>query len=633
MSDQKRILDSITQPSDIHCLSNEQLALLCSEIRSEIIETTSVTGGHVSASLGAVELIVAAHSVLNVPHDKLLFDVGHQAYGHMLLCGRPKSFKTLRQFGGFAGFPRPGVSRYDSSVSGHASDSISVAAGYAHANMLNKSDSKVVAIIGDASIEGGMALEALGYIGANQLPVVVILNDNGMSISKPVGAVTRHLGNVRTSKQYRNARDEMQKRLEKSGFLGKWAVEAGFRAKESVKNILFPHATLFEKMGVMCTPPIDGNNVGEVKAMLELVMDVGGPVLIHTITKKGKGYLPAERDPETFHGISGFNLSTGEKSKKKTAPYWTDVFGDKIVKIAEENDDVIAITAAMEGGCGLKKFHTRFPNRYIDVGIAEENAVGMAAGLSFAGKVPYVCIYSTFLQRAYDQMLTDVCIENRHVVFVVDRAGIVGADGPTHHGLFDIAYLRSMPNMTIMCPSDICELKKALHASLKMAGPVAIRYPRGEVIEPLVNGEDDSIDNFKIGHARKIAKGKDAAILSFGKMTKVALEVRDLLLKQGKKVSVLDMRFAKPLDKKAILNAAKTGLVATLEDGILQGGAGEAVGNLIGVENGQSKCRVVNFAIDNKFVEHGSDRELFDSEGLDAMSIASKLLKEMQDQN
>lgn len=630
MAEQERILDSITRPSDIHCLSNEELTLLCSEIRSDIIETTSSTGGHVAASLGAVELIVAAHSILNVPHDKLLFDVGHQSYAHMLLCGRAKSFKTLRQFGGFAGFPRPSVSKYDSSVSGHASDSISVAAGYAHANMLNKSDSKVVAIIGDASIEGGMALEALGYIGANQLPVIIILNDNGMSISKPVGAVTRHLGNVRTSKQYRSARDEMQRRLEKSGFLGKWAVEAGFRAKESMRNILFPHATLFEKMGVMCTPPIDGNNVGEVKEMLDLVLDVGGPVLIHTITKKGKGYVPAEKDPETFHGISSFNLATGEKLKKKRTPYWTDVFGEEIVKIAEENDDVVAITAAMEGGCGLKDFHTHFPNRYIDVGIAEENAVGMASGLSLAGKIPFVCIYSTFLQRAYDQILTDICIENQHVIFAIDRAGLVGADGPTHHGLFDIAYLRSMPNMTILCPSDEHELKLAMRSALQMTGPVAIRYPRGETIESLSAEVKDASDDISNGKSRKLAKGKDGAILSFGKMTKDALKVREFLADKGLKFSVVDMRFAKPLDKSAVLNAVRYGFIVTLEDGILQGGAGEAIGNLIGVESGQSKCRILNFAIDNKFVEHGSDKELQNSEGLDPETIAKKIFEELK---
>lgn len=627
MQNNNRILDLIKRPHDISVLNNEELEILCQEIRDQIIETTSKNGGHVAASLGAVELIVATHSIINVPEDKLIFDVGHQSYAHMLLCGNADKFGSLRKYGGFSGFPRPGVSEFDSSVSGHASDSLSVAAGYAHANMLNNSKNKVVALIGDASIEGGLALEALGYIGANQLPVVILLNDNGMSISKPVGAITRHLSQVRAAKSYRKSQKAMLLRLQASGYVGKFAAESITRTKASLKQILWPHSILFEEMGIMCTPPIDGNNVAEVREMLDLALQVDGPVLVHTITKKGKGYRFAEQDPEKFHGIGAYDIKSGEVIAKKK-PYWTDVFGKALLEEAKKNEKIVAMTAAMEGGVGLKEFHKIFPNRYIDVGVAEENAVAMAEGLCYAGKIPVVCIYSSFLQRAFDQIVMGVAIENNHIIFAIDRAGLVGADGATHHGMLDIAYLRTVPNLTIMCPSSDVELKNCLHTAINMTGPVAIRYPRGEAI--VDNQKRSWLDNspktIEVGKSRVLKKGDDVAILAFGNMVQNAILAADILHESGIEATVVDMRFAKPIDENILKKIAKFKVISSIEDGILQGGAGEAAFSFI-ANNYKKHGKFINFAIDNRFVTHGRIDELQKEVGQDPKSIASKIKK------
>ena len=618
-----RILDAISKPSDIHCLTDEELEILCAEIRAQIIETTSKNGGHVAASLGAIELIVAAHSVLNVPEDKLLFDVGHQAYAHMLLCGRAEKFDTLRKLKGFSGFPRPELSEFDSNVTGHASDSLSVAAGYASAFKMSGSKAKVACLIGDASIEGGMALEALSYIGAKQLPVIIILNDNGMSISENVGAITRNLGVMRANSRYIKSRDTLQRGMEATGKVGKFAVDFGKRCKDAFKHILFPHSIIFEEMGILCTPAINGHDLGLLREIIKIASDFNGPVLIHAITTKGKGFNPAQVDPEKFHGVGGFDLVTGEVKKVK-AESWTDVFGKKLTKLADDNDDIVAITAAMEGGCGLKKFKDAHESRFIDVGICEENAVGMASGLSFGGKTPVVCIYSTFLQRSYDQIMIGTCLENRHVIYAVDRAGIVGADGPSHHGLFDIAYMRTMPNMKIICPSDKAELEIALEIAIGLDGPVAIRYPRGEVIEALSDEVSNALD-IKNCKARTLRDGRDVAILAFGKMVSVALGASEILVKQNVSCKVVDMRFAKPIDEEAVREAIKAKLIVTIEDGILQGGAGEAVSTIVS-NFGEEAPKCINLGIDNKFVLHGTDTELFEQLGLDEQSIASTIL-------
>ena len=466
-----------------------------------------------------------------------------------------------------------------------------------------------------------MALEALNYIGSNQLKMIIILNDNAMAISPSVGAITRHLSNVRTSRNYRDARVSMKKRLQDQGEIGKRAASFVSRAKTSFKTLLMPQSMMFEKMGIMCTPPIDGNNIAEVRDMINIVKDVDGPVLIHAITKKGKGYAPAERDPEGFHGVGKFEIPTG-KALQRISTKWTDVFGDELVKIAKDDDRIFAITAAMEGGCGLKSFHKNFAARFCDVGIAEENAVGIASGLAYAGKIPIVCIYSTFLQRAVDQMMIDVCLENKHVVFAIDRAGLVGDDGPTHHGEFDIAYLRMMPNTTILTPSDETELRLALRFAINAEGPVAIRYPRGEC--PHYDAEHPA---YELGKSRVVKNGEDVAILSFGRMTKIAVDASKLIEQRGRSCKVVDMRFAKPLDLDQLKSVANAKVVATIEDGVLQGGAGEGSSPLLSALG--FKGKIINFAIDNKFVEHGTVDELFTSLGLDCESVATKILESL----
>ena len=639
MGQKSSILDRINCPSDLSNLTDEQLEFLAAEVREKIIEVTSQNGGHLASSLGAVDIILAAHATFNIvgndesinaskdEGDKLLFDVGHQAYAHMLICDGVEKFETLRKFGGQTSFPRPKNSKFNFNVAGHASDSLSVAAGYAYANKLNGSNSKVVVIIGDAAIEGGMALEALNFIGAKQLPVVIILNDNAMAISKSVGAISRHLGNLRTNSGYRNAAKNVKKRLISVGEFGERTADIISRTKTSLKSLILPHASMFEKMGIMTTPPINGNNIKEVREMLCVVKNYDGPVIVHALTKKGKGYLPAERDPEKFHGVGKFDINTGkiEESNKR----WTDVFGTELVDIAKESDNIVAITAAMEGGCGLKEFKDNFPDRFIDVGIAEENAVGVASGLAYAGKVPVVCIYSTFLQRAYDQMLEDVCLESKHVVFVIDRAGLVGEDGPTHHGLFDIAYLRTMPNMTILTPSDEEELKLALKFAIEnKEGPVAIRYPKGE-IEQDEEKKQEKIA-FQKGKGRLLKNGEEVAILAFGRMTKVGLESAKALESEGVSTKVVDMRFAKPIDMDQVKECLSAKLIVTIEEGVLQGGAGEAISSIAAKEASKEKPQVLNFAIDNKFVSHGKNEELFTSCGLNAKNISEQVLKSLR---
>ena len=438
-----RILDAISSPADLKLLTDDELGILAKEIREEIVRVTSETGGHVASSLGAVEIILAVHSLIDSPRDKFVFDVGHQAYAHKIITGRRDEFETLRTYGGISGFPKPSESPHDVHPSGHASDSLSIALGLAKARELRGSHEKVIALIGDASLAGGMAFEALNTIGQLQLPIVIILNDNEMSISRNVGALVRHLGAIRSSASYRQARDISQERLEESGFVGKAFLNFGRNVKESMKQFFVPESMMFEQLGILCTPPIDGHDISSVKDILRTALDADGPVLVHVVTKKGAGYAPAEADPVRFHGVGPFDAKTGASIKKAaSSPTYTDVFGRALVKEARIDEHVVAITAAMRTGTGLVEFAREFPDRFIDVGIAEENAVGMAAGLAFAKLKPVVAIYSTFLQRAIDQMAVDVSLSRCNVVFAIDRAGLVGDDGPTHHGIYDIAYCR-----------------------------------------------------------------------------------------------------------------------------------------------------------------------------------------------
>ena len=581
-----RILDSINSPADLKLLTDGELAILADEIRAEIISTTSKTGGHVASSLGAVEIILAVHSLIDSPKDRFVFDVGHQAYAHKILTGRRDVFKTLRTYGGISGFPRPSESKYDVHPSGHASDSLSIALGLAKARELRGSDEKVVALIGDASLAGGMAFEALNTIGQLQLPIVIILNDNEMSISRNVGALVRHLGAIRSSASYRQARDQSQERLEMNP-IGRAFVAFGRSAKDSVKQFFVPETMMFEQLGILCTPPIDGHNIPAMKDILRTALDADGPVLMHVVTKKGAGYKPAEKDPVSFHGIGAFNPETGICPKKAPcAPSYTEVFGKALVREARVDEHVVAITAAMRTGTGLVEFANEFPDRFIDVGIAEENAVGMAAGLAFGGLKPVVAIYSTFLQRAFDQMIIDTSLADCNVVFAIDRAGLVGEDGPT----------------------------------LRIGGPVAVRYPRGCGRGVAVPTKGKVLP---VGESNTLREGSDVAILAFGSMVSNALDAAELLAADGIDARVVDMRWVKPLDEAAIASAAETRLVVTVENGIISGGAGEGV--LDELSRMKATVPTLVLGIDDSFVPHGKVNQLLADLGLDAEGIAASI--------
>lgn len=626
MGDAPRILDAVKSPADLKVLSDEELQILADEIRAQIIDTTSTTGGHVASSLGAVEIILAVHSLINCPDDKFVFDVGHQAYAHKLITGRLGAFDTLRQHGGISGFPKPNESEYDAHPSGHASDSLSVALGLAKARDLAGGKQKVVALIGDASLAGGMAFEALNSIGQAQTPMVIILNDNEMSIGRPVGALMKHLGFMRASSQYRTARDQLQEQMESRGGIGRALTDFGRNAKESIKQFVIPHSMIFEQLGILCTAPIDGHNIAELRETLKQVLNTNGPVLMHVVTKKGKGYAPAEANPEKFHGIAPFDKETGElKPTAATAPKYTSVFGDALVYEAQADARVVAITAAMQGGTGLAKFATEFPQRYFDVGIAEENAVGLASGLAFGGMKPVVAIYSTFLQRAVDQMIVDTALSNLDVVFAIDRAGVVGEDGPTHHGVFDLVYTRMVPNMKVLAPSDEAELVNGLHTALTIGGPVALRYPRGAA-EGVPLPEQPEV--LPVGRARVVHEGSDVALLAFGRMVGQAKAAAELLEAEGISVRVVDMRWAKPLDVDEIVRAAETKLVVTIEGGAIQGGVGEEILRVL-AERGLA-VPALTLGVPDRFIEQGKVSALLAELGLDGQGIAASVWKKLR---
>ena len=611
-----RILDAIQSPADLKLLTDAELEILAQEIREQIIATTSKTGGHVASSLGAVEIILAVHSLINSPKDRFIFDVGHQAYAHKIVTGRLAQFDTLRTYGGLSGFPKPDESPYDVHPSGHASDSLSIALGMIKARELRGSNEKIVALIGDAALAGGMAFEALNMIGQMQLPVVIILNDNEMSISRNVGALVRHLGAIRSSASYRQVRDSSQELLEENP-VGRAFVQFGRSWKDSLKQFFVPEAMIFEQLGILCTPPIDGHNISDLKDILGTALEADGPVMVHVVTKKGAGYAPAEADPERFHGVGAYDIATGTSAKKIAGPpTYTSVFGKALVREARVDEHIIAITAGMKTGTGLKEFSREFPDRFVDVGIAEENAVGMAAGLALAGCKPVVAIYSTFLQRAIDQIIVDGALPNCNIVYAIDRAGVVGDDGPTHHGIYDIAYCRMIPGMRMIAPSDEAELAAALHTALRLGGSVAVRYPRGTALGVPV---PDEVHSLPEGKASIVREGNDAAILAFGDRVAPALEAAQRLAADGVDVRVVDMRWVKPLDEQAIIDAAQTGLVVTVENGILAGGAGSGVLEVLAKHGINVPVKLL--AIDDCTVPHGTPAKLLADLGLDAKGI------------
>lgn len=627
MTDQERILDAITSPADLAYLTVEELSILCDEIRAQIVQTTSTNGGHLASSLGAVEIIVALHSVLNCPRDKIVFDVGHQAYAHKLLTGRLANFDTLRQLGGVSGFPNPLESAYDVHPSGHASDSLSVAMGLAEARKIESSDYKVAALIGDAALSGGMAFEALNHIGQEQLPVLIVLNDNEMSIGRPVGALVRHLGNMRATARYRETRDAIQGMMEEKGWLGQGLVDLGRTMKDSMKHFVVPHAMIFEQLGITCTAPVNGHDIEALRDTFTVALRSNGPVLVHVVTSKGRGYEPAQNNPELFHGVGAFDKYTGQLVKKSDAkPSYTSVFGDALVREAARDADVVAITAAMRDGTGLVEFSEKFPERFFDTGITEEHAVGLAAGLAIGGRKPVVAVYSTFLQRALDQMILDNAIARNHVVFAIDRAGLVGDDGATHNGAFDIAYVRMIPNMEMLVPSDEAELVSALHTALALEGPVAVRYPRGEAEGVALPDEPET---FEPGVSVERRAGDDVAILAFGRMVHQALDAAERLADQGVQARVVDMRWAKPIDVQAVARAAETKLVVTVEEGSLAGGVGQAI--LAELADMDARVPALTLGLPDRFVEQGKVGQLFELLGLDGNGIARAIAGKLEE--
>lgn len=619
------LLRGISSPADVKRLDERQLAELARELRAEMIAATSLNGGHLASSLGAVEIILAAYRVLDLPHDKLLFDVGHQAYAHKMLTGRLNGFARLRQTGGVSGFTRRNESPYDVHDAGHASDSIATALGIALGRDLRGDDERICTVIGDAAIGGGLAFEALNVIGQLQKKrFVIILNDNEMSISHTIGAISGYLASVRTSQAYMSTRDAVESRLSRSG-LGAGLVKLGEMVKSSTKQLLVP-GMFFEEFGITYLGPIDGHDVSLMTETLRSAYEVDGPVLIHAVTKKGKGYAPAERNPELFHGIGSFSPATGEPIKKPAAaPSFTSVFARALDQEAAADKRIYAITAAMEGGTGLSEFAHTYPRRFIDVGIAEECAVTTASGLAIDGEIPVVAIYSTFLQRAFDEIVTNVCLPNLHVVFAIDRGGLVGQDGSTHHGTLDMATLRAIPNMKVLAPSDEKELADALHTAIAMDGPVAVRYPRGSG----TGAEVPKTRSMLPKTARRVREGSDVEILAVGKMVGAALAASDLLQQRGISCAVSDMRWVKPVDAAAVHKAC-TGsarLVVTAEDGVVTGGFGSAVLESM-CEQGLAKP-VLRLGLPDAFVGHGSVDELMASVGLDARGMADAIAKKL----
>ncbi|HHW40702.1 MAG TPA: 1-deoxy-D-xylulose-5-phosphate synthase [Syntrophomonadaceae bacterium] len=610
------ILERIESPSDLRKLSFSELETLAHEIRAYVLQTVAETGGHLAPNLGVVELTIALHLVFNSPRDKIIWDVGHQSYVHKILTGRRKQFSTLRQYGGLSGFPKLRESIHDCFETGHSSTSISAALGMALARDLDRDNFSVVAVIGDGALTGGMAYEALNHAGQLGTRLIVVLNDNEMSITKNVGAMAGYLSRLRTDPLYHRSKEEIEEILRRIPNIGPRMVKAVERFKDSIKYLLVS-GIIFEELGFTYLGPIDGHNIKLLHQVFERAKMLSGPVLIHVYTKKGKGYTPAEKNPDKFHGIGPFDLKTGVPYSKGPAPTYTQVFGECICRLAEKNPRLVAITAAMTDGTGLSNFARKFPKRFFDVGIAEQHAVTLAAGLARGGYQPVVVIYSTFLQRAYDQIVHDVALQGLPVVFALDRAGIVGEDGETHQGLFDLSYLRSIPGMIIMTPKDQNELAVMLANALDYKRPTAIRYPRGNGNNLVFEYKPESITP---GQGEVLREGKDLAIFGVGPLVYAALEAAEQLEKDNCSVAVINCRFVKPLDEDLILKwAEKTGRVLTLEENVLAGGFGSAVLEFL-TERG-FRGEVARIGIPDCFVEHGAPDLLRRHYGLDAQGI------------
>ena len=616
------ILNKIEKTNDIKKLDAKEYPQLAEEIREFLIEKVSSHGGHLASNLGVVELTMALHLAFDMEHDQLIWDVGHQSYTHKILTGRKEGFDTLREFGGMSGFPKRHENPADAFDTGHSSTSISAGLGLAVARDLCGDTNKVISVIGDGALTGGMAFEAMNNAAKLDTNFIIVLNDNEMSISQNVGGMSQYLDSIRTADSYQELKNDVMDSLQKIPVYGDRMVKRIRKTKSSIKQLFIP-GMLFENMGLTYLGPVDGHNIPLLVRTFKKAAKVNGAVIVHVITKKGKGYLPAERHPARFHGTGVFDVETGLPLSKKTKADYTDVFASVMNMSAKDNDRLVAITAAMETGTGLKRFHNQFPERFFDVGIAEEHAVTFAAGLATRGLIPVVAIYSTFLQRAYDQILHDVCLQHLHVIFAIDRAGIVGSDGETHQGIFDISYLMTIPNLVLMAPKNKWELADMLRFAFDYDGPIAIRYPRGTAYDGLKEFRAPVV----LGKSEVLYDETDIALLAYGSMIPTALAVREQLKEMHYQCSLINARFAKPLDEELLLSLSEDHkLLVTIEENVITGGFGQQVTQFL-TDTGQ-EIKVLQIALPDHFIEQGSVGKLREENGLDASSIVKKIIVE-----
>ncbi|MBP3801681.1 MAG: 1-deoxy-D-xylulose-5-phosphate synthase [Clostridia bacterium] len=609
------MLEKINSSEDLKKLNLDEKQILANEIRKYVLEVVSKNGGHLASNLGVVELTIALESVFDLPKDKIVWDVGHQTYIHKIINGRKEELKNIRKLGGIAGFPKTNENKADCFNTGHSSTSISAALGMARARDIKNEENSVVAVIGDGALTGGMALEALNDAGAGKTNLKVILNDNEMSISPSIGGMNRFLGKLRTKRTYTKSNNYIKKIINKIPVIGKPTVKVISRFKRSIKQLIIPKM-YFEDIGFTYLGPVDGHNIERLENIFKLSKRVAGPVLIHVLTKKGKGYKFAEENPNKFHAISPFDIETGELKTKKGKDY-SQVFGEKLVELAKNNKNIVAITASMTDGTGLLKFKEQYPERFFDVGIAEQHAITLAAGMAKEGIIPFVPIYSSFYQRAYDQVIHDVAIQNLPVIMCVDRAGIVGQDGETHQGLLDMSMFRLIPNLTIMAPADFKELEQMLEFVLVLRKPVVIRYPRGGES----NVKIDSHKKIELGKSEILKDGKDITIIAIGKTVSKAIEISKLLENQNIDVEIINARFLKPFDtEKVKTSIIKTKKVITIEDGTNINGLASAVKELI-IDENLKDIKFKSFAYPDEFIKHGKVNELEEEYGLDSKSI------------
>lgn len=613
------VLDKIQGPNDVKELKEQELPVLADEIRQFIIDKVSDNGGHLASNLGVVELTIALHRCLNFPQDKLIWDVGHQSYTHKILTGRKKGFDSLRKYHGMSGFPKRDESNCDAFDTGHSSTSLSAGLGMVCARELKKEKYKVVSVIGDGSLTGGLAFEALNNAASLKSNYIMILNDNHMSISENVGGLSHYLAGVRTAKGYTNFKKNVKASLSKMNAIGEELERNIRRAKSMLKQVFIP-GMFFEDMGITYLGPIDGHNIEALTEVIEDAKQVEGAVLIHVITEKGKGYEPAQLHPESYHGVGPFIKKNGMAKKPKEEATYTDIFAKTICELAQTHEKLVTITAAMMDGCGLKGFAKRFPDRFFDVGIAEEHAVTFACGLAAGGFHPFFAVYSSFLQRGYDQILHDMCMQNLPVTLMLDRAGLVGNDGETHQGVFDLSYLTMIPNMTVFAPKNRYEFQDAIAFAADFEAPMAIRYPKTDAVRVLKEYREP----IKLGKSEWIRRGSRVALLAIGTMVETAMEVEELLAKDGIDATVVNLRFAKPLDYEMLDEVLDYhSLIVTMEENVLSGGVGEHICRY--VELHSTGVRVIACGIPDKFIHQGSIKELLEETGLDAQSIYQKI--------